>query len=257
MTNIEEQALIDCIKKVGLKIIEIYSKDFTVQQKKNNSPLTEADLLADKLICEFLIKNYPKYPILSEESKIADYSERKNWNCFWCLDPLDGTKEFVHKTDEFSICLALIENNQVIFGIVHAPKLEVTYYAAKNSGAFKINSRGNISKIQSVDSINEKSSISVAISRFHKGKSTTDWINDNYPDKTIALMEAGSALKICYVAEGKCDLYPRLGPTMEWDTAAAQIIAIEAGRNIYQLENRELELEYNKENLTNPAFIVI
>lgn len=236
-------------KKAGLSVMEIYKKDFEIEYKEDNSPLTEADLKANKIICDELNKNYPNIPILSEEIQEVPYDIRKNWKLYWCIDPIDGTKEFIKKNGEFTINIALIENNTPVLGVVYAPVLEAMYYAKKNHGAYK-----NGEKLPLQTNTNTEEKLTVVASKSHKSSETQEFIN-NLNAQSIEQIIIGSSLKLCMVAEGSADIYPRLAPTMEWDTAAADAIVRESGKMTYQF-NTKIPLEYNKENLLNPWFTV-
>lgn len=242
--NIRQIAL-----KAGGEIIEIYKKDFKIEYKDDKSPLTEADLKANEIICSSLQKLYPEIPIMSEENKEVDYDIRKNWEYYWCIDPIDGTKEFIKKNDEFTVNIALMHNNIPVLGIVYAPAINEMYEAKKGCGAFK-----NGQKLPLY--INEKKDeiMKVVSSKSHLSKETQEFI-DAIKTKKIEQVSKGSSLKLCMVAEGSADIYPRLAPTMEWDTAAAHAIVLEADKEVVQYENNK-SLIYNKEDLLNPWFIV-
>ncbi len=235
------------------KILEVYhSKDFETQLKSDNSPLTVADRRAHQIIVKHLEKT--NLPILSEEGKDIPYEARKNWKQFWLVDPLDGTKEFIKRNDEFTVNIALIENQQPILGVLAVPVTGVIYYAAKGLGVYKKNSV-NCSKLQVPSqhqpvTSNLKPVTKVVASRSHMNKETEDFIAklDN-PE----VVSAGSSLKFMLLAEGKADIYPRFGPTMEWDTAAGHAILKELGINVIKSDGNPLQ--YNKADLLNPYFI--
>jgi len=205
----------------GKAIMEIYKKDFDIEYKDDTSPLTEADLKANQIICSALEEKYPNIPIMSEENKQTPYSIRKNWEYYWCIDPIDGTKEFIKKNDEFTINIALMYKNEPVLG---------------------------------VHNNNPKEKLSVVASKSHLSEETQQFI-DALDSKHITQVSKGSSLKLCMVAEGIADIYPRLAPTMEWDTAAADAIVRESGKMTYQYNTKE-PMVYNKENLLNPWFIV-
>jgi 3'(2'), 5'-bisphosphate nucleotidase len=236
----------------GQKILEIYTTaDFNVDMKADNSPLTQADIASHEYIVAQLAALTPDIPVLSEESKDISYAERKTWSKFWLVDPLDGTKEFIKRNGEFTVNIALIEDGKAILGVVHVPALNLTYYAAQGIGAFKV-VEGQKQPIQA-KSVSGKQ-VSVVASRSHAGPETEAFLAALGKDYEVQLASKGSALKICMVAEGEAHLYPRLGPTMEWDTAAAQCVAEQAGAIVTNTDNQPLR--YNKENLLNPFFIV-
>jgi len=236
-------------KEAGKAIIKIYNKDFNIEYKDDKSPLTEADLKSNELICKALLELYPHIPILSEENKAAPYEERKKWEYYWCIDPIDGTKEFIKKNGEFTVNIALIHKDTPVLGVVYAPALDDMYTAKKNEGAFK-----NGKKLPLYINNNPSQKLSVVASKSHLSAETQAFI-DALDTKEIEQVSKGSSLKLCMVAEGVADIYPRLAPTMEWDTAAADAVVREAGKMTYQFDS-EIPVVYNKENLLNPWFVV-
>jgi len=236
-------------KKAGDAIMKIYNKDFVIEYKDDKSPLTEADLKANEIICSSLKKLYPNIPIMSEENKQTAYEVRKNWEYYWCIDPIDGTKEFIKKNDEFTINIALVYKKTPVLGIVYAPAIDEIYKAKKAEGAFK-----NNQKLPLKTNDKPKEKLSVVASKSHLSQETQEFI-DNLKTKEVEQVSKGSSLKLCMVASGEADMYPRLAPTMEWDTAAADAIVRESGKMTYQFENEE-KVIYNKENLLNPWFVV-
>ena len=240
--------IIDIAKNAGDEILKIYNQDFNIEYKDDKSPLTEADKASHNIIEE----NLKKYnlPVLSEEGKNISYKERKNWKLFWMIDPLDGTKEFIKKNGEFTVNIALIYKNEPIFGVVYAPVLDWIYFN-DNENSYKIE---NNKIIKLPIKRNDNKCIIVA-SRSHLNDDTKKFIENIRTDKEKEFTSIGSSLKLCLVAEGKADIYPRLAPTMEWDTAAADAVVRKAGKMSYQYENN-LPLKYNKENLLNPWFVV-
>jgi 3'(2'), 5'-bisphosphate nucleotidase len=236
-------------KKAGDAIMDIYnSDDLGVTLKTDNSPLTKADQAANKVIIEglSLVSNFP---ILSEESKLVDYAERSKWQTFWLVDPLDGTKEFIKHNGEFTVNIALIRNGVPILGVVYAPAIERLYFAAEGQGAYVQNGDASPISIKAADYHEQR--LIVVASRSHAGSDLQSFL-DQLSDHDVISM--GSSLKICLVAEGRAHLYPRLGPTMEWDTAAAHAIVILAGGKLTDLAG--MSLRYNKEELLNPYFVV-
>jgi 3'(2'), 5'-bisphosphate nucleotidase len=244
---------LDKIKKIAIDagdvVMEIYKKDFSIEYKDDNSPLTEADIKANELICRELMVLYPDIPILSEENKIISYEDRKSWEYYWCIDPIDGTKEFVKKNGEFTINIALIYKSEPVLGVVFAPAMGDIYLAKRGEGAFKNNQKLPL-KINKTP----KDKLYVVASKSHLSDETKEFIS-NLDTKEVEQVSIGSSLKLCMVAEGVADLYPRLAPTMEWDTAAADAIVREAQKMTYQLD-KNTPLVYNKENLLNPWFVV-
>jgi len=243
--------------KAGKEILDVYyNSDFEVEFKSDNSPLTIADKRAHQVILEYLSPT--GIPILSEEGKSISFEERKNWNLFWLVDPLDGTKEFVKRNDEFTVNIALIEGNSPIAGVVYVPVTKELYWSNK-SGSFKTISEDEsipFTNIQQLPLNLKKSNFVVAGSKSHMNTETETFIQGlDTKGKPIEMKSKGSSLKICMVAEGYADVYPRLAPTMEWDTAAGHAIVKFAGKQIIQYESKE-PLIYNKETLLNPWFVV-
>jgi len=249
LENIELDNIVSIAKEAGDAIIKIYQKDFLVEYKDDKSPLTQADLKSNEIICDALMKLYPHIPILSEENKMVSYEERKEWEYFWLIDPIDGTKEFIKKNGEFTVNIALIHKNRPVLGVVYAPAINEMYKAKKGNGAFK-----NGKKLPLIINDQPKEKLSVVASKSHLSEETQQFI-DNLNTKNITQVSKGSSLKLCMVAEGIADIYPRLAPTMEWDTAAAHAIVLESGKSVIKY-NSQVDLEYNKENLLNPWFIV-
>ncbi len=251
--NLFEKININEIKNIALEagrlIMQIYEKDFSIEYKDDNSPLTQADTKSNELICDRLKLLYPEIPIMSEENKQVAYEIRKDWDCYWCIDPIDGTKEFIKKNGEFTVNIALICKGEPVLGAVYAPALQELYSAKKGEGAYK-----NEQRLPLRANDNPKQKLSVVASKSHLSSETQAFI-DSLDAKEIEQVSKGSSLKLCMVAEGSADIYPRLAPTMEWDTAAADAIVREAGKMTYQFESQE-PLMYNKENLLNPWFVV-
>jgi 3'(2'), 5'-bisphosphate nucleotidase len=236
----------------GRCILDVYGKDFTVSEKQDGSPLTEADQASHQLIVTRLTELCPGVPILSEESTAIDLDERVNWNNFWLVDPLDGTKEFVKRNGEFTVNIAYIEGNRPLMGIVYVPVKGISYFACQGVGAFKLAPGGKREKIQARSYNGGKAT--VAASRSHAGDKLAVFLQrlterEGEPE----IVSMGSSLKLCLVAEGEADVYPRLGPTSEWDTAAAQCIVEVAGGRVTDLQNQPLA--YNKKSILNPWFI--
>ena len=233
----------------GNEIMKVYNDDFEVYIKEDDSPLTVADQNANKVIVDQL--NKTGIPVLSEEGKAIPYSERKNWDKLWIVDPLDGTKEFIKRNGEFTVNIALIENGSPIMGVIYVPVKKTLYYASE-AGAFK-KDEDNIEKLP----INQKKEKYVAVgSRSHMSDETKAFFNqlkDTHGE--IDVVSMGSSLKICLVAEGIADVYPRFAPTMEWDTAAGQAIAKYAGKSLIDYDTKK-EMLYNRDELRNNWFIV-
>jgi len=234
----------------GLKILEIYETNFSVDEKDDRSPLTAADLAAHKTIITGLQTLTPDIPILSEESASIPYAERSSWDWYWLVDPLDGTREFVKRNGEFTVNIALIHAGEVALGVVYVPVKRETYYACRDGGAFRQEGDGEAQAITVRDL--QPGPVIVAGSRSHRGDSLNRFLENLGEHEMISM---GSALKSCLVAEGRADIYPRLGPTSEWDTAAAQCVVEEAGGKVTGLDMQPLR--YNtKDSLLNPHFLV-
>lgn len=242
--------------KAGKKILEYYEEDNKIFLKKDESPLTNADLSSNKIIIEELKKFNNTIPILSEEA-LVDWDKRKGWDTYWLIDPLDGTKEFIKKNDEFTVNIALIENHKPILGVIFAPALSTIYYAYQNFGSYKINCSNVLNFLDKSSKIftnrkNKNDNLLVIGSRSHTNKDFDNWVQNNIED--YKLIKKGSSLKFCNIADGNADLYPRFGLTSEWDIAAGHIILIEAGGTINSIDNQEIV--YNtKEQILNPYFI--
>jgi len=238
-------------RSAGDKILKIYKTDFSVTNKEDNSPLTVADTAAHEVICENLSLLTPQIPILSEESSHIDFSERMKWTQYWLVDPLDGTREFVKKNDEFTVNIALIDGHKSVLGVVHIPVINTSYLAAINHGAYRCDKQNKMEKI-SVRKIN-KNDITIAGSRSHGNQRQQSFISKI---KNAKVLSIGSSKKFCLVAEGKADIYPRFGSTSEWDTAAAQCIVEESGGKV--IDEDLNPIKYNtKSSLINPSFFVI
>lgn len=245
--------IIQIAQKAGDAILEIYNKDFNVEYKDDKSPLTDADKVSNEIITEALQKLTPQIPIISEENKLLDYQIRKDWTKCWLVDPIDGTKEFIKKNGEFTVNIALIENGIPILSVVGVPAQNIIYYAEKNKGAYKIYNETTI-KLEKTPI--ENNTIRIVGSRSHQTPELLAYVDEQKGKyANVEFVAAGSSLKFCLIAEGKADVYPRLGPTMEWDTCAGQIVATEAGAVVLRFDTNE-PLLYNRENLLNPYFTV-
>jgi len=253
LSKIEKKAVIDLAKAAGGEIMTIYAQDFDVDYKDDSSPLTQADLASHHCILDGLRELTPHIPVLSEESSEDEKLNRMSWEIYWLIDPLDGTKEFVKKNGEFTVNIALVRNHQPIFGVVYAPALDVTFWGDKSSGAFK--AEGDIEKAITVRPRSANSADWVVVgSRSHQSGEFKAFMED-YADAEIVSM--GSSLKLCLVAEGKADLYPRLGLTSEWDTAASQAVVEAAGGHVLVYPDmKPLSCNQNADSLLNPHFLV-
>ena len=247
MTN-ELNIALKAAKEAGTAILKVYNSDnFDITAKSDDSPLTKADSVGHKVIMKHLSQT--AYPILSEEGKMMPYEVRKNWNCFWMVDPLDGTKEFIKRNGEFTVNIALIKNNCPVLGVIYAPVLKTMYWASPTEGAWKQIGR---KKPTQLTKKNIERPTKIVASRSHLSQETLDFIAQ-YPNAEMT--NIGSSLKFMLVAEGSADIYPRFAPTMEWDIAAGHGICQVAGFSVINA-NTKTEMTYNKENLLNPFFIV-
>lgn len=244
-------------RAAGREILEVYGTEFSVDTKDDESPLTEADRRANDVIVAALENEFPETPIISEETKALPFSERQAWTKLWLVDPLDGTKEFVKRNGEFTVNIALIENGTPVAGVVFQPTEDRLYLAQKGCGAWKVEGEGSEpTQISGNADYRTLDAVTVVASRSHLSEAVEKFVADlEEENRTVEFLSAGSSLKLCLVAEGGADVYPRLAPTMEWDTGAAHAIVSEAGKSVLNWETRE-PLEYNKEDLLNPWFIV-
>ncbi|MFH4964280.1 3'(2'),5'-bisphosphate nucleotidase CysQ [Gaetbulibacter sp. M235] len=249
--------------EAGQEILKIYSQPFKTVYKDDKSPLTEADLVSNKILVGYLEQT--GIPIISEELVQANYAIRKRWNRCWIIDPLDGTKEFIKKNGEFTVNVALVENGITIFGVIYAPALYDLYYTdATKTNAYKLHItttdhlETRLFKAQDkiTPSKPSKAFINVVASKSHLNDATLKFITKlKSKYDTVTTLSKGSSLKFCLVAEGKADIYPRFAPTMEWDTAAGQAICEAVGVHVIDMETKKSML-YNRENLLNNHFLV-
>jgi 3'(2'), 5'-bisphosphate nucleotidase len=248
----------------GKAILDVYhSADFEIESKADNSPLTKADKNAHNVIAAELEKT--NIPILSEEGSTIPYDERSNWEYFWLVDPLDGTKEFIKRNGEFTVNIALIHKDTPMMGVIYVPVTKTLYFGDINTGAYKSTFDFEV-EIIDLDILKKTSkklpyqeadeqSLNVVASRSHMNEDTENYVNKlKEKNNNVEVVSAGSSLKLCLVAEGKADIYPRFGPTMEWDTGAGHAIAASSGA--IMIKHDKSEFKYNKENLLNPYFIV-
>ena len=244
------QEVIDISRQAADKIIEIYNSGFSVEKKDDRTPLTEADLAAHNTIVAGLTKMTPDIPVLSEESAKISFEERSSWQRYWLVDPLDGTREFIKRNGEFTVNIALIENGESVLGVIVVPVTGLTYSACRDQGAYRQEPGQQPSKML-VRSVDPQQKI-IAGSRSHGSERMQQFLAKVGPHELISM---GSSLKSCLVAEGKADIYARLGLTSEWDTAAAQCVVEEAGGQLTRLDMSPLR--YNtKDSLLNPDFLV-
>jgi 3'(2'), 5'-bisphosphate nucleotidase len=286
--NLQQEMLASCIiaaKKAGAAILEVYHSGSEVTIKSDNSPLTLADQKSHEIILEFLRRYYPQIPLLSEEGSKIPYQERKVWEYFWLVDPLDGTKEFINRNGEFTVNIALIYKNRPILGVIYIPVADIFYFAAEAVGAFKLNGPdiGNQQLLQIIRGTKPvlkieckeifqlllnsaqklphyqanalQKEIKIVASKSHMSAETAAYIEKKQSEyDRVEIVSKGSSLKFCLIAEGLAQYYPRFGPTMEWDTAAGQAIVELANGRVYKTDTNET-LTYNKESLLNPWFI--
>ncbi len=254
--NIQLEELVNPVREIakqaGLEIIKIYQEGFEVEEKNDNSPLTSADLASHNLIIERLQKLTPNIPILSEESSAIPYRERSKWTNYWLIDPLDGTREFIKRNGEFTVNIALITNQTASLGVVYIPVQDISYFASKGIGAFKQEQNMPAVRINTRHSTPDDTP-TICGSRSHAGKSLQMLLSQIGEYELISM---GSSIKSCLVAEGAADIYPRFGPTSEWDTAAAHCVVDEAGGMLVDTDMEPL-LYNTKDSLLNPSFIVV
>ncbi len=244
------EASVKIAEEAGKKILDIYeNEDFskTIDFKADDSPLTIADKESHNIIAKGIEALDAGIPLLSEEGRSIEYSERENWDYFWCVDPLDGTKEFINKNGEFTVNIALIHCGRPVFGVVYAPVLKNMYYGLIGQGAFLINN-GSVRQIM----VNRRLENLIAVKSKSHASEAEDELFKQYDIKDT--ISVGSSLKFCMVAEGKADIYYRHGPTMEWDTASGQAVVEAAGGVVLDEEGQPFR--YNKENLLNGSFLV-
>jgi 3'(2'), 5'-bisphosphate nucleotidase len=251
LSQINIQNIVTIAKEAGDAIMQVYNQDFEVEYKQDSSPLTLADKEANNIIVDGLNKLSVNFPILSEEGKGISYEVRKHWEYFWLVDPLDGTKEFVKKNDEFTVNIALIHKDTPVLGVVYAPALDTCYWAKQGEGAFKDGQKLPLKTKE------QRNTYKIVVSRSHMSNETQAFIDAIDTNTEKELVSIGSSLKICLVAEGEADIYPRLGPTMEWDTGAAHAIVNESGKILQKYKGGNyLKHQYNKESSLNQWFIV-
>jgi len=243
------QDVIKVADEASERVLHIYQSDFKVSFKDDSSPITAADMASHEVIVRGLRNISRDIPILSEEGVASSWEERRHWSRFWLIDPIDGTKDFTQRTGEFTVNIALIENGEPVLGVVTAPAQKEAFWGVKGQGAFKRDRKGVVRRI----SVSEPREIKrVVASKNHLNEATEVYLATLGDHE---LLQAGSSLKFCRIAEGRADIYPRLGPTSEWDTAAAHAVLSAAGGKVTQLEGEPLL--YGKENVLNPHFIAV
>jgi 3'(2'), 5'-bisphosphate nucleotidase len=243
----------ECItiaRLAGEKILAVYNREYSIEHKEDKSPLTDADLASHHTIVAALHVLTPDIPVLSEESAKLPFAQRQRWHTYWLVDPLDGTREFIKRNGEFTVNIALIQDHTSVIGVIHVPVLNVDYFAWAEGGSYKVEQGGKASQIR-VKKL-DGGKLTVAGSRSH-GSDAMQRYMENLGE--VDAISMGSSLKFCLVAEGRADLYPRLGPTSEWDTAAAHCIVEQAGGHVTHTDMSPLR--YNtKDSLLNPFFFV-
>ena len=245
------EQLVDMSRRAGVAILEWYDGDMGITQKADDSPLTRADLASHELINAELTKLWPDIPVLSEESADIPWETRRQWRQYWLVDPLDGTKEFINKNGEFTVNIALIRNHQPVMGVVHVPVTDVSYFGARDTGAW--HQQGTAAATAIVVRQPAAEPAVIVGSRSHANPELASQLGKLGPHELISM---GSSLKFCRVAEGLADFYPRTGPTSEWDTAAAQAVVEAAGGQVVKIDGSALEYNH-KEVYLNPHFFVI
>ncbi len=251
-TNLMIEELLKLARRAGEAILAIYHDpglSGIVDYKADDSPLTKADTAANKVLMAGLKAMAPDIPILSEEEKHQPFTVRQNWQTFWLVDPLDGTKEFINRNGEFTVNIALIKDKTPVLGVIYVPVKDIMYYGDE-SGAYKID-RGELTKIK----VNNASHSRIAVRSKSHASVEEEEVLRNYD--VVDSISVGSSLKFCMVAEGKADIYYRHGPTMEWDTGAGQAIVQAAGGKVYAGHTAAKEFGYNKENLLNGSFLCL
>ncbi len=245
------EPVVGLAQEAGRAILEVYSTDFDVHSKADESPLTQADLAAHHRIVAGLKSLTPEVPIISEEAGLPEFDERRSWDCYWLIDPLDGTREFVNRNGEFTVNIALVRDKRPVLGVVHVPVRDRTYIGCEGVGAQR---RGPDRSVEAIHvAASSSTPVRIVGSRSHRGASLDALLNRLGEHEMVPM---GSSLKFCVVAEGGADLYPRLGPTSEWDTAAAQAVVEQAGGSVVTLDGKPMK--YNaKPDILNPHFFVI
>lgn len=246
LSSASKRDLLSIVRNLGKEAELIRKSDFKIDFKEDNSPITKADSFINKELNKFFLNTDFKN-VISEENSEVPYKERDSWEYFWCIDPIDGTKEYISGGSDYTINIALCKDNRPIFSVVYAPAREELFVAEKDQGSTKNNKQITVNS-------EIKDTVHLVASKSHLNTKTQDYIDKISSDYNVNLMQFGSSLKICKIAEGTAHLYPRFGPTMEWDTCAAQLILTEAGGTIVCAETKSI-LSYNKKNLGNPNFI--
>ena len=254
------QQLVDLAHKAGLAILEVYETDFEVMGKADDSPLTQADLAAHRVLVAGLAELTPHIPVLSEEEKAPEFAVRQSWERYWIIDPLDGTKEFVNRNGEFTVNVALIDGHSAVLGVVGVPVQNRIFFGDVNAGVATLYADGKEQALQGrkvQSQIAQHSSVTAVASRSHGGERLEAYLDAVAVEfGGLERKPMGSSLKLCTLAEGEADLYPRLGPTSEWDIAAADAVLAAAGGVVLTFDGKPLQ--YNtKDSLLNPEFLAL
>lgn len=254
------QQLVDLAHKAGLAILEVYETDFEVMGKADDSPLTQADLAAHHVLVAGLAELTPHIPVLSEEEKAPEFAVRQSWERYWIIDPLDGTKEFVNRNGEFTVNVALIDGHRAVLGVVGVPVQDRIFFGDVNAGVATLYANGKEHALQGrkvQSQIAQHSSVTAVASRSHGGERLEAYLDAVAAEfGGLERKPMGSSLKLCTLAEGEADLYPRLGPTSEWDIAAADAVLAAAGGVVLTFDGKPLQ--YNtKDSLLNPEFLAL
>jgi len=257
MLEVPRESLVEIIEKAGAAILKVYEGDIEVTDKGDSSPLTEADLAAHHIIIEGLRSATPEVPVISEESVVPPFAERSDWQRYWLVDPLDGTKEFINRNGEFTVNIALIENHQAVWGIVGVPVQERIFIGDVRAGQAWLIENGETRVISGRAMTAEPAEMVIVASRSHGGERLETFLDElaaHFP--AVKRQPVGSSLKLCALACGEADCYPRLGPTSEWDIAAAHAVLTAAGGEVYRFDRSVLP--YNsKESMLNPEFVAV
>jgi 3'(2'), 5'-bisphosphate nucleotidase len=260
--NQYNKLIIKAAIKAGEEILKVYQTDFEVEFKEDDSPLTLADRKANEVILSYLKET--GIPVLSEEGRDIPYEERKNWDLLWIVDPLDGTKEFVKKNGEFTVNIALVKNGSPVLGVVYAPVLDILYLGDQEWGAFRVSDASKkkdllkyLNEQNRLPLVVDKGYFGIVASRSHLTEETERFIEELKKEHhPVKIVSKGSSLKLCMVAEGEADIYPRFAPTSEWDTAAGHAVVLASGGEVVQARDSKSPVVYNKKDILNPWFIV-
>ncbi|RAP32266.1 3'(2'),5'-bisphosphate nucleotidase [Candidatus Marinamargulisbacteria bacterium SCGC AG-414-C22] len=254
ITTLNQKKLIQLCQKASKAILKYYKTDIQVHIKADQSPFTLADTASHDILTHELTKLYPDVPIISEEMTTqVDYETRKQWPEFWLVDPLDGSKEFIKQNDQFCIIISLIQHNEPVFGLIYSPVSSLAFIATKGEGAYRIEGH---KKVKLTKKCNHNDNLTIIGSLSHSSPEFESFVKEQKKiANNIQVVQIGSALKFCKVAEGEADMYPRFVPTMEWDTAAGQLLVEECGKTMIDCVTKQ-RLKYNKQNLKNNSFIV-